>query len=305
MKKTLLVGLSLAMLSLQAEAGVVQNCSCAGRCSSGTVCNCATNTCAKQRSPYAYGYIDTRSPVYAPTYTAPTYQPTAPYMYSGEPAKKYGSNAVRPYIAARFMVSQAMADFEHTQDTLAARALYKTDIDDTIFGGAVAFGVNVNNFRLEAEGALHSNAEANYPYAPMIRNQNKTAHEIQAMSLLFNAYYDFPVSSVIKPYIGAGLGVGRLKNKFEIHDPAPAGSWVDLDTHTKSKTNFIWQIGAGISFALQEKLNMELGYRYTSYGKMDALTYQGPVEGGIYMDEKFKVKDYRTHTLSLGLRFDM
>jgi len=312
MKKTLLMGITLSMFAFQAQAGLVQKCACAGRCSTGTVCNCATNTCAaRPASPYAYGYVDTRTPVYTQNYTVNTYQPAtgymAPYAYTGEPAKKYSSRSVQPYIAGRFLLSKALADFEHkqTQDG-SASASYKGDIDDTTYGGALAFGVKVDNFRAEVEGALHSEAESKYPYAPMTVGQTQDAmkQKVEAFSILFNAYYDFKTKTALTPYIGAGLGFGRLKTKLS-SDETPDTGFTDIYSVSKNKTNFIWQIGAGFSYAIDKGIDLDLGYRYTHYGKIPVSDWSGEIDAGKMGTDTIKVKDYRTHTLSLGLRFDI
>ncbi len=307
--KKILWGLSISLLAVQVQAGTVPTCRCAGQCSSGTICNCATNSCtARRASPYAYGYVDTRSPVYvAPTYVAPaaTAYPSA-YNTGSSPVRKTYRANVAPYFAGRFMLSKAMADFEHNQTIGPLSAKYKGDLDDTVLGGAIAFGVRVDNLRFEVEGAMHSDAETTYPHAHMVGSvdQDKMKHKVQAMSVLLNAYYDVPLSSVLKPYVGGGIGMGRLKSKLTVDDPVPGTCLVDVDSHSSNKTNFIWQLGAGLSYALNKRVDLDVGYRYTHYGKMAVLDWYG-TSGDAPATEELKLKDYHTHTLSVGLRVDI
>ena len=310
MKKNLLCGLALSLLVFQTQAGTVQTCGCANRCSSGTVCNCATNSCAAKRtSPYAYGYIDTRTPTYtnSPAYAVPPYQAPAMYGYTGQPSRKFASYGAEPYFAARFMLSKAIGDFEHTQMAGADYASYKGDIDDGTFGGALAFGVRVNNFRFELEGNLHSKAKADYAHVPLTTGefQDEISQEIQAMGLLLNAYVDFDLGMSFKPYIGGGLGVGRLKSKLTSVDPNPAAHRLEVYNQDTNKTNFIWQLGAGFSYPVQDNINLEAGYRYTYYGKVPVNDWRGMMEAGTPGRDNMDVKDYHTHTLSLGMRFDI
>lgn len=302
--KHILWGLSISLLAFQVQAGTVPTCQCAGRCSSGMICNCATNSCtARRASPYAYGYVDTRSPVYvAPqVYAAP-----ATYNVGTAPVRKTYRANIAPYVAGRLMLSKAMADFQHDQTIGYDSARYKTDLDDTVLGGAVAFGVKVDNIRLEAEGSIHSDAETSYPTAYMVGTikQDKMKHKVQAMGILFNAYYDFPVSSLLKPYIGGGIGLGRLKSKLTVADPVPGTHLVDIDTHDQNKTNFIWQLGAGVSYSLNKRVDLDVGYRYTHYGKLPMLDWYGTY-GGEPATETLRLKDFRTHTLSVGVRVDL
>ncbi len=314
MKKWLFCGV-FVMLAAQVQAGVVPGtgCACAGRCGTGSVCNCATNSCAARRpSPYAYGYVDTRSPVYTQNYTpmVPMAQ-TAPmgYGYSGAPGrKKYADRNWQPYVAGRLMLSKALADFSHLQEVPTEGAKFKSDIDDAVYGGALAFGVHVDNFRVELEGSMNSDAEADYPRVPMTTGsiQDKMSHKVQTMALLLNGYYDFKNGTALTPFITGGLGVGRIKSKLNVIDPAatPSSLLVDFDSYSSNKTNFIWQLGAGVSYALDDKIDLDVGYRYTHYGKMPVLEWEG-VAGGGPSYEKLDLKKLHTHTFSLGLRFDL
>lgn len=83
--------------------------------------------------------------------------------------------------------------------------------------------------------------------------------------LLLNAYYDFYTIDKVSFFLngGAGLGLNQMKYK------AAPGSIVDTilgPTKTTDTYNFIWNVGAGMSYAISEKWKTDLGYRYLDLG---------------------------------------
>lgn len=70
------------------------------------------------------------------------------------------------------------------------------------------------------------------------------------LSLLFNLWLDFDFNGV-RPYLGGGVGVG----------------WADMPTvafflpHFES-TDFVWQVGGGFNFDINERVFVGVGYRW-------------------------------------------
>ena len=65
---------------------------------------------------------------------------------------------------------------------------------------------------------------------------------------MLNAYYDIDTGTKFTPYVGAGIGMARLKAKID-----------DETDFSKSKTTFAWQVGAGISYAMTENVSLDAG----------------------------------------------
>lgn len=100
---------------------------------------------------------------------------------------------------------------------------------------------------------------------------------------LINVYYGFRKGATVNPYLGGGLGVGRLA----VSDLAVGASTVD-----GFGGGMAWQGIAGVDFALSPSWTLSLDYRYFAVDEvkmMDSL--QVP----------FKI-DYHASTAMLGLR---
>ena len=102
---------------------------------------------------------------------------------------------------------------------------------------------------------------------------------------MMNLYFDIPVSDAVFPYVMLGGAVGYNHVKLEYGNQS-------VSNH---KMNPAWQVGAGISYKVNQKLFTDLGYRYSDYGHVDIIR-----ENGVdYTLDKIK-----SHSLTLGLRYD-
>ena len=66
------------------------------------------------------------------------------------------------------------------------------------------------------------------------------------LTVMANGYYDFDTKSDVIPYLMAGAGVAD----------------VNLTWSTDSITSFVWQVGFGAGFKVDDNITMDLGYRY-------------------------------------------
>ncbi|HVY13410.1 MAG TPA: outer membrane beta-barrel protein [Alphaproteobacteria bacterium] len=108
-----------------------------------------------------------------------------------------------------------------------------------------------------------------------------------AWRLFGNGYLDFATaSSLIKPYIGGGIGVGIVD--FDRHGTtATAGT--DL---SQSATGFAYNVGAGLSFNLAPRTTMDVGYRYSKIMDLDLTALDGTTSR----------TDLGSHEFIIGLR---
>jgi outer membrane autotransporter protein len=85
--------------------------------------------------------------------------------------------------------------------------------------------------------------------------------------MLGSRFYPFASFSRITPYIEAGLGFSN--NGFNrityVDNNTPVSSG---RVSSASLTDFAWKVGAGIEFALTEKLSVSAGYRYFDGGNV-------------------------------------
>jgi opacity protein-like surface antigen len=115
----------------------------------------------------------------------------------------------------------------------------EVNFDDSKYDNAVAWngavGNNFGSYRLEAALGYEShNLNGS--------NSDKTSF----LTIMANGYYDFDSGSKIIPYLMAGAGVAN----------------VDVFWTTENSTSFVWQVGAGAGFKIDDNVTMDLGYRY-------------------------------------------
>ena len=181
---------------------------------------------------------------------------------------------VSPYAALR-------GSWDFTRNNLVADAgqdgAMKMKFNDGVWGAHVALGAKYKAFRLETE-----------------YNTGKTAHKkimdgeakvnLRTESILVNAYWDINTCSRFTPYVSVGAGLAKLNFRAKTEEPVIKAN----------PSNFAWQVGAGVSYAATDSIDVDLGYRYVDTGaayimKMD--------------DEKFKVNTAR-HEPYAGLRYN-
>jgi OmpA-OmpF porin, OOP family len=106
-------------------------------------------------------------------------------------------------------------------------------------------------------------------------------------SALFNVWYDIKTPrglfSVVHPYLGAGIGWGRLSLRGpEINDVEGRSSW---------DSALAWQFGAGVGVDVNEILTVTADYRHVRT-REQTLDFGGRADGR-----------YRADSAMLGLRF--
>jgi len=203
---------------------------------------------------------------------------------------------IKPYVSAKFSYSAISSDFSARgyDDYLDDTYTVKLNGDDNIFGGSLAGGVSIpvtsGAFRVEAELHLNSTAKKtqdaniNYHYSGSGYIGSYDL-EVKTRHALANVYYDIATGTKVTPFIGAGLGIGQIEGKVSSNDWGVSESM--------KKTKFIWQIGAGVSFAASENVAIDLGYRYIDYGDFSKTVDDG---------EKWSL-DTSANEFYLGVRY--
>lgn len=116
--------------------------------------------------------------------------------------------------------------------------------------------------------------------------------EVEVVSLLANAIWDFNRGGRFQPYVGVGAGVGRLQ----------------IDEIDAEDTGFAWQVMAGVGVPLSERMTLDIGYRYFAMPNID-LEY-----GRCYEDARVTAQyengygceieaDYTHQAVLVGLRW--
>ena len=152
------------------------------------------------------------------------------------------------------------------------------------FGGDVAVGAKMGAVR----------AELAYTY---LAKDDKTRKdddgkyktEISGQSFMLNGYYDLENPTIFKPYVGAGVGMAKMKYRFT--DTYPAAP-EDNETNSFSKNKFAYSLMAGVGAEITKNVTVDVGYRYTDYGSFSKTLEDGKL--------KF---DTKAHQILAGVRY--
>lgn len=191
--------------------------------------------------------------------------------------KKTSATTITPY----FSVS---ATYGKTDE----KDLQKYDLDD--WGGLrLAFGAStkagIGSLRAEIEATVNSETEVE----KYIVGQEKFDATLSSYSVLANVYYDIDTNTKFSPYVGAGLGFGRLSLKWEYTDFLSS----EYTKETFKDSAFAWQVGAGFTYQLSATVNLDVGYRHMMYGDFEKKDSEG---------DKLKAK-LDADEFSIGVRF--
>jgi opacity protein-like surface antigen len=115
-----------------------------------------------------------------------------------------------------------------------------------------------------------------------------------ALLYMVNVYYEFAIADRWLPY--AGIGIGGVTTFFDLSEnarmlPPDLAPEVAPLLEVGNRSNFGFQVGAGLGFAIDPKTVLSLDYRFL--GTVEAPSIR--VFGG-------PTYDYRSHGILLGIR---
>ena len=176
----------------------------------------------------------------------------------------------KPYISAKLTASNLSLDTSSREiwdDGDIERNFGSGDDSQHVWGTSLAAGISNGAIRAELEWHRNTAAKLSSNNAVIwAGDPENESHKtkIKTDAILLNAYYDFDTASAFTPYIGAGIGYGKTKIAN-----ANGDNYGWFRKNTFSHTNIAWQIGAGIAYALNDNVSVDVGYRYIDYGKFD------------------------------------
>jgi opacity protein-like surface antigen len=168
----------------------------------------------------------------------------------------------------------ADADVEYSGES------YDVELEDGLTVGA-AVGAHINEWlrgEIELSGNWHDGeVELTTPTATTAEG------DVDALFVLANLWFDIPVGDVFRPYVGGGIGFGRLDADLD----TAAGTFVD-----DSDWAFAYQLGAGVAFGFAENIAFDVGYRFKGIANADLETTAGGDAEA----------DYHSHNIIAGVR---
>ncbi|MBI1252863.1 MAG: outer membrane beta-barrel protein [Hyphomonas sp.] len=117
---------------------------------------------------------------------------------------------------------------------------------------------------------------------------------LAVQDLFLNGLYDFNKDGAVRPYIGLGIGGARINAKASNRVSGTAPNLGARNGFSDKTTTMAYQGLAGIGFSLNDRLTLDLGYKYFT---AEDLNFSGK-HGGINY-----TGDYTDHTATIGLRF--
>lgn len=175
-------------------------------------------------------------------------------------------------------------------------------------GGTGALGVGYdfgNNIRVESRLGLHQSAFDSREVGTGTRAGEEYIldGEIKSKTLTIEGFYDIPTNSAFTPYVKAGLGVARNSYAARLggagvaaFDPFDGTTDGFYDAYAdQTSTEFTWNVGAGGSVALSDRVSAFGEYQYVSLG--DASTGQDAFTDGFEVEAA-------AHEIVFGLRAD-
>lgn len=161
------------------------------------------------------------------------------------------------YLAARGGWSDYNMNKNSDNTTSSARA----DFGDTwMVSGAL--GYRYKFFRIEAEYIHRGDEEDTFKYDDGTSTDATRKSSLESDSYMLNAYLDLMPNYWISPFISGGIGLTSLSLTNQDDD-----AWGLKESYDKD--NFTWSAGGGLTLRLNRCLNVDFGYRYFSFGKIN------------------------------------
>lgn len=207
----------------------------------------------------------------------------------------------------------SLAKDEHLLVEYDAGALtdfFEADIDlDNGFMVGAALGVQINEWlrgEVEVSGHWHDANGSAYAYfdvpAPYIPSHDTfdLDGEEDALFVLANLWIDLPIGEVIRPYIGGGIGFGRVDVDVDAMITGGSTSYTLIDD---ADWGFAYQLGAGVAFDITPNMAIDVGYRYKRINNAE-LELDADITDFLLFGEGEEIeKDYKSHNVLVGLRF--
>lgn len=128
------------------------------------------------------------------------------------------------------------------------------------FGLLFAMGNEIHGIRYEGEFSYTTSdvdqITSLVPLGPLAAGTHSMEGEVSRISLMGNVYKDFNTNSPVAPFVGLGIGISQVEGEMT----SIAG--IPLGTGSEDDTVFAYQVLLGCAFKVNEKMNVDVSYRY-------------------------------------------
>ena len=123
------------------------------------------------------------------------------------------------------------------------------------------------------------------------------SQKISSTAIMLNAYYDIMQYKGFTPYVMAGAGMAYNKaGDFKVSSATNT-----VTTKGTQKGSSAWQAGLGTQYKITKNVNLDVGYRYVSLGKIST-TGEEHTSAGSTVGDKINGK-LRSHELLCGVSY--
>lgn len=178
---------------------------------------------------------------------------------------------------------------------------------NSVVSAGLGLGINFGDkFRSDITWVRHLD--------PVLKATNNNGEVVKRKPLIdayfLNLYYEIASNvSIFNPYIGAGVGLARVRDNLSssliatderssaVHQVTGVNNWQKSSQKISAKNNFAYKFVIGSSFDLNENIKFDLAYNYHDYGKTKSA----------FDSKKNQIgkTHYRAHVVTAGLRFGM
>ncbi len=174
------------------------------------------------------------------------------------------------------------------------------------FGGRAAVGAETpipyGTLRAEAEFGWNSDFTDDNDFPFEITNFYTHNYETTTSiyDAMLNFYYDINTGTKFVPFVGAGIGYAHVEISSLATGNIPGGV-LDIEIDSKAD-NLAWNVGAGVSYNLNENLAFDIAYRYTNYGSVTDSAAENILNLGklLYINGDI---DVSSHEVMIGARY--
>lgn len=177
--------------------------------------------------------------------------------------------------------------------------------DAQAWGGALALGYDFQPklsvpVRVELEYAQREQSKATFHVKDtsalgiLFGERYDTTRKMTVSTLFANAFFDIPTGTSFTPYVGGGVGAASIRVKDDMTDTF----FGYVHSNSAERTNFAWNLGAGVAYSFDNNWKADLGYRYCDFGPVKGS--QDVRGAGYAYQSKSKVT---AHEVLLGLRY--
>jgi len=173
--------------------------------------------------------------------------------------------------------------------------------DSAVLGGKIGFRMNpVLRAELDVDYLTSASVKTAFPGEAGSMSANLTS-----FAVLFNGYLDFPdlppgLFGPFRPFLLAGIG-------FANNDPGKiSGTMNRLPTTISgiSRTDFAYDVGAGLAYPLAPRLAADLQYRYMDLGSLRGGTTVS-VNGSVRSSSPLKTGSIAVHAITIDIRYEL